>query len=114
MGELGQDRPEGPIALTRFARALLAGTFVVAWGHPGPRGQARCRLKPRHIRPALRHDDFCPALVHPRNGVQEFDSACKGERGSLSLARGYVDAEGLQRRLNSLIEGVNLFVNKAP
>ena len=81
MGELGQDRPEGPIALTRSARAVLTRAFVVAWGHPGPRGQARCRLKPRHIRPNLRHDDFCPALVHPRNRVQEFDSACKGKRG---------------------------------
>src|SRR5215831_12191295 len=37
MGKLGQDRPEGSIALAGFARALLPSTLVVARGYTGPR-----------------------------------------------------------------------------
>src|SRR5712691_6980618 len=49
MGELGQDRPEGAMALAGFARALLARTYIIPWGHPGPGGQARRGLKARDI-----------------------------------------------------------------
>ena len=46
LGELRQDGPEGAIALTSFARALLARTCIVARSHAGPRGQTRCGFKP--------------------------------------------------------------------
>ena len=82
MGELGQDGSQGPIPLASFARTLLARTFIVARGHAGPCGQPRCGFKPRHITTNLCHALFCPALVDPRNGVQEFDGACKGEHRS--------------------------------
>src|SRR5262249_17725626 len=82
MGELGQDGAEGPIPLARFARALLARTFIVARGHASPRSQTWCGFKPCHINTDLCPDHFCPALVDPGKGVQEFDGACKGEGGS--------------------------------
>ena len=81
MGELGQHRPQGAIALAGFAGALLPRTFVVAWGHAGPCRQTGRGLKPCHINANLRHDDFCPTLVHPGNGVQEFDGVGKAPQG---------------------------------
>ena len=80
MGELGQDGSEGTIPLAGFARALLARTFIIPWGHPGPGSQAWRGLKARHINPNLRHNHFRTTLIDPRNGVQEFDSPGKGER----------------------------------
>src|SRR4029434_3827458 len=81
MGELGQRRLQGAIALAGFAGALLPRTFVVAWGHAGPCRQTGRGLKPCHINANLRHDDFCPTLVHPGNGVQEFDGVGKAPQG---------------------------------
>jgi len=81
MGELGQHRLQGAIALAGFAGALLPRTFVVAWGHAGPCRQTGRGLKPCHINANLRHDDFCPTLVHPGNGVQEFDGVSKAPQG---------------------------------
>src|SRR5262245_60328803 len=46
MGELRQHRPQGAIALPCFARALFPRTFVIAWGHTGPRCQTGRSLKP--------------------------------------------------------------------
>jgi hypothetical protein len=46
MRELGQDRSEGAMAPAGFARALLAHTFVVAWGHTGPPRAARSQTVP--------------------------------------------------------------------
>src|SRR5215510_2062061 len=81
VGELGQERPEGAIALPRFARALLARTFILPWCHTGPCGQARGGLKARHIDPDLRHDHFRATLIAPRNGVQSSTARVKVRGG---------------------------------
>ena len=83
-GRVGSGWLGGDVPLAGFARPLLACTFIIARGHTSPGSQTRCGFKPCHINADLCHDYFCTALVDPRNGVQEFDSACKGERG-----RGY-------------------------
>src|SRR5262245_17110095 len=124
VGELGQERPEGAIALPRFARALLARTFILPWCHTGPCGQARGGLKARHIDPDLRHDHFRATLIDPRNGVQKFDSTGKGERRRDRARRGTVHGEqrwwcfpgrlshteSLQRGLNGRVERLDLFI----
>ena len=65
-----------------FCRSIASPrTFVVAWGHAGPRRQTGRGLKPYHINANLRHDEFCPALVDSGNGVQEFDGVGKAPQG---------------------------------
>jgi len=41
------------MTLAGFARALLARTCIMPWGHPGPGGQARGGRTARQIDPAL-------------------------------------------------------------
>jgi hypothetical protein len=89
--------------------------------HPARRG-----LKPCHIHPDLRHAHCRSAWIDPRKRFQEFDSTGKGElrrdywwRGAVRCRQGHLLAvgrciatAGLQRRLNSLVEGRSLCVEK--
>ena len=64
MGELGQDRPEGAMALAGFARALLARTFIISRGHTGPSGQTRGGFKACHMESAKFRGETLSDTVH--------------------------------------------------
>jgi hypothetical protein len=49
MGDLGQARAQGAMALAGLARPLFAGTLVIPWGHPRPGRQATGRANASHI-----------------------------------------------------------------
>src|SRR4030095_10424056 len=74
-----------------FPRALLARTFIIPWGYPGPGGQARGGLKPRHINPDFRHGHFCPPWSIP--GIVSKRSTARGKvRGAESARDGALRA----------------------
>jgi hypothetical protein len=98
------------MTLAGFARALLACTVIIPWGHPGPCGQARRGRKARHSDPDFRHKHVRATLLAPRHGGQEVDRTDTGERPWVGFPGGRSRTASLQRGLKGSGERLALFI----